>query len=150
MKTLCIVPCGKAKIWDKYPDAGSTKAKDVYTGPYARKCQEYARNFYPKTWRILSAKYGFLKPDDIISGTYNVSFKDKKTKPIGTEKLLAQSKRGRLNSYARIIVLGGRYYTRVIEKVFKSKTIEMPLSGCAGIGHMMKRLNELISAGQPF
>ena len=53
------------------------------------------------------------------------------------------------NNYTKVIVLGGRHYTIVIEEVFKSKTIEAPLSGYAGIGHMMKRLNELIAAGQP-
>jgi len=49
MKTLCIVPCGKAKIWDKNPKAGPTMAKQVYTGPFAKKCQEYAELYYPDT-----------------------------------------------------------------------------------------------------
>lgn len=29
MKTLCIVACGKRKIWDKNPIAGPTKAECV-------------------------------------------------------------------------------------------------------------------------
>ena len=28
MKTLCIVPCGKKKIWDDNPNAGPTKARE--------------------------------------------------------------------------------------------------------------------------
>ncbi|BDC36061.1 hypothetical protein MTLP_07430 [Candidatus Methanoliparum sp. LAM-1] len=30
MKTLCIVPCGNRKIWDKNLNAGLTKAEYVY------------------------------------------------------------------------------------------------------------------------
>jgi hypothetical protein len=29
MKKLCVVPCGNAKIWDKYPDASPTPARYV-------------------------------------------------------------------------------------------------------------------------
>jgi hypothetical protein len=30
--TLIILPCGKRKIWDDYADAGTTPARDAYTG----------------------------------------------------------------------------------------------------------------------
>jgi len=62
MRTLCVIPCGKTKIWDKKPDAGSTNARDVYIGPFAKKCREYAEKFYSTSWCILSAKHGFLFP----------------------------------------------------------------------------------------
>lgn len=71
MKSLCIVPCGNKKIWDKYPDAGETRAKDVYIGSFIRKCQEYALKFYPESWCILSAKYGFIFPEEVIEGPYS-------------------------------------------------------------------------------
>lgn len=90
MKTLCIVPCGKKKIWEKNPKAGPTKAKNVYIGPFAKKCREYAEKFYPYSWCILSAKYGFLFPNDVVLGPYNVSFNDRKTNPITTKELSAQ------------------------------------------------------------
>lgn len=111
MKTLCIIPCGKAKIWDKHPDAGPTKAMDVYTGPFARKCQEYARKFYPNSWFILSAIYGFLKPCDVVPEPYNVSFKHKKSNPINLEKLKVQAAKRRFGRYGRIVVLGGTTWT---------------------------------------
>ena len=56
MKTLCIIPCGSKKIWDKYPDLGPQKARDVYIGPFAKKCREYAETFYGESFCILSAK----------------------------------------------------------------------------------------------
>ncbi|HNS79734.1 MAG TPA: hypothetical protein PKM17_13890, partial [Syntrophorhabdus sp.] len=52
METLCIVPCGKRKIWDKNPNAGFVKAKDVYIGHFSIKCKEYAEKFYANSWCI--------------------------------------------------------------------------------------------------
>jgi hypothetical protein len=140
MKTLCIVSCGKAKIWDKNAKAGPTKAKDVYTGPFVRKCQEYARKFYPNSWFIISSKYGFLRPNDIIPVPYNVCFNDRKTNPINLEKLKAQAAKRRLGRFGKIVVLGGRNYVAMMEKVFGHERIDAPLSGCRAIGFMMKRL----------
>lgn len=60
MKTLCIVACGKRRIWDKNPNAGPTKAEYVYIDLLAKKCIKYAKKFYPFSQCILSAKYDFL------------------------------------------------------------------------------------------
>jgi hypothetical protein len=68
MNTLCIIPCGSAKIWDKDSDAGPTAAQYVYTGGFSMNCKQYAMMFYPNSWCILSAKYGFLLPDDVVAG----------------------------------------------------------------------------------
>jgi len=145
MKTLCIVPCGSKKIWTKNPGAGPTKARDVYIGSFSRKCQEYAKKFYPDSWCILSAKYGFLLPDELISGPYNVSFNNPKTGPIGMEKLLVQVKRKRMHLFDPIVVVGGKNYVNMAKQVFKSAKIDTPLQGCRGMGYMMKRLNTSIN-----
>ena len=147
MSTLCIVPCGNRKIWDKNPSAGPTKARDVYVGPFATKCREYAEMFYPSTWCILSAKYGFLFPDDIVPSSYNVSFNDRKTNPITTKKLSAQVTVKGLDYYDKIIVLGGKNYVVMANEVFSSKEILTPLSDCKGIGYMMGRLKNAIKRG---
>ncbi len=149
MKTLCIVPCGNKKIWDKNPKAGSTKAKYVYIGPFAKKSREYAMRFYPSSWCILSAKYGFLFPNDIVPGLYNVRFNDRKTNPITTKELSAQVKEKELDSYGQIVILGGKNYVEMANKVFSSKEILTPLSDCKGIGYMMGKLNDAIKKGVP-
>jgi len=149
MKTLCIVPCGNRKIWDKYPNAAPTKAEYVYIGPFAKKCKEYAKKFYPSSWCILSAKYGFLFPNDIVPGPYNVTFNDRKTNPITTRKLSAQAKEKGLDSYERIVVLSGKNYVKMVKEVFSSKEVLAPLSGCKGIGYMVGKLNEAIKKGVP-
>jgi len=144
MRNLCIVPCGSKKIWSKNPKAGPTKARNVYVGPFAKKCREYAEKFYPSSWCILSAKYGFLLPDDVIPGPYNVSFNDRKTNPINLKDLAKQSKKKKFNEYKRIVVLGGKNYVEIAKQVFIGKTVLNPLSGCKGIGYMMGKLNDAI------
>jgi hypothetical protein len=149
MKTLCIVPCGNKKIWDKNPKAGPTKAKYVYIGPFAKKSREYAMRFYPSSWCILSAKYGFLFPNDIVPVSYNVSFNDRKTNPITTKELSAQVKEKELDRYGQIVILGGKNYVEMANEVFSSKEILTPLSDCKGIGYMMGKLNDAIKKGVP-
>lgn len=54
VSTLVVVPCGKRKIWDKYPSAGPTKAEDVYIGAPFKVNREYAEK-YGSRWVVLSA-----------------------------------------------------------------------------------------------
>ncbi|MFW6047375.1 MAG: DUF6884 domain-containing protein [Candidatus Woesearchaeota archaeon] len=121
MKTLCIVPCGKKKIWDKEPKTGSRKAESVYIGIFAKKCKYYAKKFYPFSWCIISAKYGFLSSDDFVPGPYNVSFNDKTTNPISVDELKTQVEEKELNNFDELVVLGGKKYINIIKKVFPDK-----------------------------
>jgi hypothetical protein len=149
MSTLCIVPCGHRKVWDKKPDAGPTQARYVYTGPFASKCREYAERFYPRSWYILSAKFGFMSPDFVIGGPYNVTFKAKKTNPISMEVLSAQVITLGLNRFEKILALGGKGYVEIVGKAFRGREIINPLSGCKGNGIMMGRLERAIRSGIP-
>ncbi|MGC8612509.1 MAG: DUF6884 domain-containing protein [Athalassotoga sp.] len=146
MSTLCIVPCGKTKIWDKCPEIGPQKAKDVYIGSFATRCREYAELLYPDSWVILSAKHGFLFPDDMVPGSYNVSFNNKKTHPITVDELKKQAKDKKLYGFDEIVALGGRNYTQIVKQVFESNEIIEPLRDCRGIGYMIQRLNNAISS----
>jgi hypothetical protein len=149
MSTLCIVPCGNRKIWDEIPNAGPTQARYVYIGPFAKKCSEYAERFYPDSWCILSAKHGFLFPDDIVPGSYNVSFNDRRSNPITTTELSQQVKEKKLDRYGEIVILGGRSYVEITVKVFPKKEVHTPLKDCKGIGYMMGRLKTAITRGVP-
>ena len=150
MKTLCIVPCGSKKTWDRNPTAGPCNAKDVYIGPFANKCKEYAVTFHPTSWCILSAKYGFLLPDDTVLGPYDVSFYDKKTKPITVSELKDQAIEKGLYNFDKIVVLGGKEYTKIAKATFPDNAVFTPLSDCKGIGYMMGKLNTAIKGNEPF
>ena len=142
-KELCIVACGKKKIWDKNPNIGPIKSKKMYTGLFTKKCINYAEKFYKNSYCILSAKYGFLYPDEIIKEPYNECFHQKKTNPISKDKLQLQIKSKKINEFDKIIILGGKYYTNLIKDLFPHQDIIYPLDGCKSIGKMMQKLNEL-------
>ncbi len=144
MKTLCIITCGSKKIWDKKPNSGPTKAKEAYIGSFSRKCKEYAEKYYPNDWCILSAKYGFIFPDEIIKEPYDVCFYQKKSNPITPKELSKQSIEKKLDNYDKITVLGGKIYTSKVKKVFPEKEVYNPLSNCGGIGYMMQKMNKLL------
>ena len=76
MKRICIIPCGKKKIWDKHSDYAPMEAKDVYISPFGKACQAYATMFF-ENWVILSAKHGFLRPNDIVLENYDLAFDSK-------------------------------------------------------------------------
>lgn len=149
MKTLCITPCGDKKIWSKYPDAGPTKARRVYIGQYAKTCKEYAEYFYPESWCILSAKYGFLFPEDIVPESYNVTFKKKSTNPITLEELRIQTKVKRVENFNKFVVLGGREYVKIITDLLHDKEIHRPLEGCKGMGYMIGLMRKAMKEGKP-
>jgi hypothetical protein len=123
-------------------------AKDVYIGPFAKKCQEYAQCFYPDRWYILSAKYGFLEPMEIVPGPYNVSFNDRKSGPITIDALVRQSNARLVTVSDEIVVLGGKSYVAMIELAFSSKLIRAPLKGASGIGVMMGWMKRAIEQGK--
>lgn len=148
MKILCIVPCGKRKIWDKTKNAGPAQSRDVYIGPFAKKCREYAERFFPDAYLILSAKYGFLYPSDIVPGPYNVSFNDRKTKPISVEELIAQAKEKGLSGFDKVVVIGGVNYVDMAKRAFPESSIITPLKGCKGMGYMLSRLSDAIKTGK--
>jgi len=149
MKELCVVPCGKRKIWDKNPRLGPQKAREVYIGPFATKCRQYAEVFYPSQWVILSAKHGFLFEKDIVPEPYEASFRKRRNPTISIEELRSQAMKKGLFNFDSVVVLGGRSYARVARLVFEGKLVREPLLGCTGIGQMMKRLNEALKRHHP-
>jgi hypothetical protein len=143
MNEFCIVACGKKKIWDKDISAGPVKSKDLYTGIFTRKCIEYAEKYYKKSYYILSAKHGFLHPEETVENPYIECFHLTDTNPITKEALILQIRNKKLDEYEKIIILGGNYYTEMMKDLFPKKEVINPLKGISGIGEMMKKLNEL-------
>lgn len=146
LRKLCIIPCGSAKVWDKNPNAGPQKAKDIYTGIFAVACQRYAASFYDH-WVILSAKHGFLCPNDVIPESYNVSFIKPSDETISNEELRNQARKKELLNFNEITVLGGKHYVDRAMKVFdQGQSFNLPLSDCKGIGYMLQKLTNALEA----
>ena len=116
---------------------------------YIRSIYQVGGEEYFFLWNIFSIKYGFLFPDDIVSGPYNVSFNDIRTNPITLKKLSSQVVEKRLDNFEKIVVLGGKNYVNIIKKVFSGRDIYIPLSDCKGIGYMISKLNDAMKRGFP-
>ncbi|QDP39997.1 DUF6884 domain-containing protein [Radiobacillus deserti] len=146
---LCIIPCGNKKIWDKYGDVGPTVAKEAYVGTFHRLCETYAEHFH-LDWVVLSAKHGFLYPDDWVEGPYDLSFNHKEKKDIiSIQQLQDQVEQKGLAQYNSIVLLTGKKYNPIVRSCFPNHSIQYPLQDCAGIGYMQKKLKEAIQSNQP-
>ena len=147
MKRLCIIPCGKKKIWDKHSDYGPMEAKDVYISPFGKACQAYATMFF-ENWVILSAKHGFLRPNDIVLENYDLAFDSKSDKVISIEQLQKQMVDKSLLQFDEIVLLAGKKHEKVVTKLYPEEMITYPLEGCKGIGYMLQRLKEAVKEGE--
>lgn len=147
VQSLVVVPCGQAKIWKTWPDAGPTLARDAYTGGPFKLHRQYAERFAGR-WVVLSAKHGFIPPDFVIPGPYNVTFKKKNPAPVDVETLRKQVDRQSLNVCDPIIVLGGKEYQQAARAAFEPWQVRL-LSPFAGlpIGKEMRAVKLAIAAG---
>jgi hypothetical protein len=149
VSVLVIVPCGRSKTWDRYPDAGPTRADQAYTGAPFVVNRAHAERF-GDDWLILSAKYGFVRPETVIPGPYEVTFKRASTNPIGVEELRSQIKELGLDRYPLVIVLGGREYREITRNAFDGllPRLVFPFAGLP-IGKMMRATKQAIASGNP-
>lgn len=143
MNKLIIVQCGDRKIWKDHTELGKIPAKDAYTSPYFKKHRAYAERFGDR-WVILSAKYGFLNPDETIED-YNVSFKRKKSGPISFSELKEQVVDKGLNHFDEVVVLGGKEYLEATQKAFEDtqSNVLSPFEDLK-IGIRMSKINEAL------
>ncbi|EAE7733013.1 hypothetical protein BLK74_04015 [Listeria monocytogenes] len=148
---LIIIASGKPKIWDKLPGIGPVKARDVYTGTFHRLSKAYAEQF-AADYLILSPKYGFLRPDDVVSKTYDVRFtmKGTGTDTIQLEELKKQWQKLQINPTEPIPMLGGKKFRGLLTSITDGKqAFSFPLDGASGIGVMQRNLKQAIETGIP-
>lgn len=128
--TLVIVPCGQGKVWDDDPERGPIPAREAYTGAPFKVNRAYAERCGDR-WVILSAKYGFIPPDFVLPGPYNVTFKKRATEPVEVATLIDQIRELRLHEFAGIVGLGGKEYRVAIEAAFApfGSAVEFPFAG---------------------
>lgn len=149
MKKLCVIPCGKKKIWDVDKNYPSAPAKEVYLSTFHKLCRQYAEEFTDE-WVVISGKHGFLFPDDMVDGTYNVTFGQKNAEVISIGRLEQQVKEKQLNHYDELVILTGKKYMPYINGAF-AKTMKktFPLANYTGIGYMQKALKQAVGIKKP-
>ncbi|WP_440895151.1 DUF6884 domain-containing protein [Amphibacillus sp. Q70] len=150
MSKLAILPCGKKKIWDLDSTRGREVVREVYVGTLHRLTRQYAEIFCDQ-WVILSAKYGYCFPDEMIEGNYDLTFGMSQGEAIiSKEQLLKQIGEKKLQAYDQIIVLTGKKHKAIVEQTFDQVSkLVFPLLGTKGIGEMQHRLKQAIINKQP-
>ena len=148
MNSLCIIPCGRKKIWDDYPELKQVPAGNAYTGTLHRKSRAYADMFCSDV-RILSAKHGFLALTDKVEENYDLSFHSPRKSIISLRDLRLQVMKQSLLHYDRIIVLTGKKYRPFLERIFPGEAVNYPLIHCRGIGYILRELQSAVDTLSP-
>ena len=76
-------------------------------------------------WVILSAKYGFLLPTDLIPGPCEVTFEAPSTGPMACETLGTQVQQMGLDRYAEVVGLCGKEYRAAVEAAFRGTDVTL-------------------------
>lgn len=144
---LCVVPCGKAKVWDREPGRGPVAAREAYVGSFATAARAYAEARHA-AWVILSAKHGFLLPTDLVPGPYEVTFARRGDPCVTVEVLRRQLGEMRLDRAREVVVVGGRRYVACVRDAFPPSTrIVAPLAGLTSMGAMLAAMRSAVRTG---
>lgn len=132
---IVFLSCTKSKL------KGEHKAKDLYSSPLFKKSYQYAKSLNPDKIYILSAKYGLLGLNDIISD-YEETLNNKTDRYIKqwSYNVCKQLESKGISYNEEVIFLTGGNYHKYIKLKFKNKQI--PLQGL-GLGRRLQRLNQL-------
>lgn len=125
------------------------RADQAYVGAPFRLNRAYAETF-GDSWLVLSAKYGFVRPDDEIPGLYEVTFKRATTGPISIDALRRQIREWTMTRYSLFVVLGGRHYQEVTRRAFDGLPVRLvaPFAGLP-IGKMMQATKLALVSAEP-
>lgn len=149
MRQLSIIPCGKKKIWNKKSERGATKAKHAYIGTFHTLCRNYTLQFIDQ-WVVLSAKHGFLLPEDMVDENYDVTFNQDSNEIITIEKLQEQVREKKLDQFDELIILTGKKYKKVIEGSFNDDMPrKFPFEAYSGMGYMQQALKQAVENNNP-
>jgi len=145
-ETLIIIPCGAQKIWARRPGLGPVPAKDAYTSAAFGLNRRYAETF-GSSYLILSARQGFLNPDDLIED-YNVTFKKASTGPVAVDTLRRQVREMNLDRFELVIGIGGAEYRAAIAGAFADTKVMFPFAGLS-LGLTMRAVKRALESGEP-
>jgi hypothetical protein len=145
------VPCGKTKIWSKNWLSGETPAKDAYISTVFKLHRKYAESIGTE-WRILSAWYGFLHPDQLIQD-YDAKFCNSDLHSENwwrLEGLFQQARR--LPRYEQVVLLGGNLYRQIMRRslsgIYLPTEIVEPFAG-QSLLRMVRSLKQAFQTHEP-
>ena len=136
MSTIYLVSCVDQKSDER------SAAKDLYISPWFVKARRYVEQI-GGPWRILSAEYGLVKPEQSIK-PYE---KTLNTLPVADRRLWAARVLEQLTKAVpdldQVVFLAGRPYREFLTDLLEERGIqvEVPMQGL-GIGQQLKWLDD--------
>lgn len=134
---VALISCVKKKYGSAAP------ARDLYTSQLFRGVRRYAET-HADTWFILSAKYGVLRPDEVVEpyeGTLNTMPKRDR---LAWGQKVQQQLLDLLPAAAEVILLAGQRYREDIEPFLRKNgySVSVPLQGLT-IGKQLQLLKQV-------
>jgi hypothetical protein len=130
---VVLVSCVKTK------GKADAPARDLYTSPLFRGMRRYAeRN--TNAWYILSAKYGLLRPDEVVS-YYEQTLKDlRKADRLAWAERVQQALLKLLPPGAEVVILAGNRYRENLVPYLEGHgfAVTVPMAGL-GFGPRVRR-----------
>jgi cytoplasmic iron level regulating protein YaaA (DUF328/UPF0246 family) len=135
-KTLIITSCSKKKDQSR----GEMKSAKRYCGQFFNLTQQFAyKNDYDLL--IISAKYGLLRPDDMIEN-YDLRLNNQKEALQLRSKVIPQLKEIiKEENYDRIIIIMGKLYKKVIEDLVDERFVFLESKN--GIFDYIRKMSQL-------
>lgn len=112
-KILVITGCTKEKLG--YDSSVKAPAKNMYQGRLFKVVRKYCETM-GFDYVIISAKYGFLHPDDVIEGYEKVLRTKEDVKQI--QPIVEKKLKPLLDKYDKIVVIAGKRYREVLENLW--------------------------------
>lgn len=110
---MFILACSSRK------QQGQWEARMLYMGNSLASPIKYANQQFGNNWYILSAKYGVIKCDTIISD-YNVTFTDKSTKPVTPQQINQKFP----DPKTVVELIAGKEYIKMLQEAWPESTIK--------------------------
>ena len=93
---------------------------------------------------ILSAKHGFLRPDDTVPGNYDVTFGTGHPEIMAADELRRQFHEKAFPTSKSLSCLAEKYRSVLNAVIGEHQHITWPLSSYKGIGYMLQALNQAV------
>lgn len=133
-KVLVITACTADKLSNEH--SKTAKAKEMYTGRLFKNVRKFCE---AKKWdyKIISAKYGILDPEDEIKGYEKVLERKKDVENIKPHTLYGLTKI--LPEYDKILVIAGKKYREVIDPIMDYRFYILESKGYGDLSSKVKR-----------
>lgn len=142
MATICLVSCVDAKRPTSAP------ASNLYVSAWFLKAREFAQN-RSQAWYILSAKYGLVRPDDVIEPYEQTLNRMSRAERLRWATLVFSNLKRLICAADQVTILAGQRYREFLVPFLRGTCIQVsvPMEGLT-IGRQLQWLDRHMASNQ--